>query len=1615
MEGLLLTYVQDENTELLLDDKEFAMEPLATTSTWDAAKRIRFAEFQRPRSLLAFFVDIYRVCVELTASCRNSSEYSQQPEKCLVFFHGYSHLLATYTQIVCKYLTAVEHYDVDYICPNLCIARAKPPWKQSESDQLFNSLDFVNSETTRSNTFRCQCVTAAYSWKSEAGGMVAGEFPRCEPLFPELENAPPGTKHPITCTEGEREYFCDPIGSLSCHFTASRVAYDVGNEVVTNLSPWPICKCKRGRGGVRCERRLDVCEDALPLNTTELQQLRNRIPDMPPVLTAKWLCEAYLHGAKCAPDTSSRGGEYAYRCECRQGARADKRFGKLDNCRMHTSNEKLALKKSTLCPPGYAGDNCDMTINPWSDWGQWSECRPVCGSHRRRTRRRICLGDFGCYGSIYDAERCPPVECNGLRDPGDGVWSARSAASIKEYKDNGGFFVPATIEILVTTLFCVFICQVVMNRDMQPNNFGAPNILGNGTFPVGRPQLIPRASFIPNPNTNPPRIPAGVIPYSNFVLTVPRAPPTPRIRSSQSRSREARFKPRQIISAKEFAFFAMSLVKSPIACSALQFLQLRRVDAETAILKAVNEELCSQDLLGIYSESPFYRPVLLLRDVQFATPTSTVGQLPDPDNMLRQLKDLAEQKVASVSLMGMMAGTKPTAASLGFCTDYLMHTFNVELDLNLIAFLNEQAKLGNATGDRYRVILRFGWATQGLCVPTNPQVSPNIRLLAAESLPRCLQLRVARRQVPLPEPIFHAGQAVKLGHRLRYSVDITDKIPVRAANLIRSRNVEIEMTWLHTPLEDHPHCLLESVGTGALSPAMNHVINMPLVQVTLDRIETLPKIVRNFSLAVAGRPTDELTAQPQQPPAVNGFSLPPFTPERLIGVYDFCASSERVISVEKTLDMLKKKMASQDDLLCDDWIPVTLLCPLTLTRIEIPIRSVNCDHLQCFDLFSYLSINKRRPRWNCPVCSLPSPFRDLRRDDFFLHLLKNKSLADAEHVKVDAEGNCRKVLTDSTASVTSGNGESNSHKPHRNGDSSGDGGSCEAPSSLSPFKTDPCSRQRGPHLQSAPSSASPSQRRRPPSPCILIIDDSDSDDKEEEGEGEEGEKVEKAKAKEGNTTAAPNSLATQQAQSMPSTLPTIPAFAPATPSSTPSLVLPMPISSQAFSGDLVVDLTEISDDSDDEPPPPKSSRVTAPAPSPPPPPSLPPLSASASPPPVPAPPSGVPVQPPPPSPAVVAAAGAAASPPSLPSSTVTAATVASRPPILVIPTETPTSSVTTISAQTNVTATTAAAISHPPASVSSELQTRLFAPLTAVSGSRILFLSNPQPMSSSNVSPSSNATVVTRTVVTTATTMTIPSAAVTVTSVTPSGNAKRSLITSTTAALSGGTQESGVSAARSGRFKITAKRRCVLSSSTSNSTDGSALPASSVVIISPPLVSTTSNPPTTVVTTVAGRHSAPPSTPLTTTVLSLSVPAHRLRSSRQTTQLPPTPSKFAAGRGRGRGRRRVFIDDGASDLATPSVGMGSIGGGGGFEPSLSSTSTGAVSEEAVEDEVNDDEEDEEEGEEEDDDDDDDWTPGASSSNTTPNSARRRSAVTTSTPRRRPLNSSGVDGSRSRRG
>lgn len=49
-------------------------------------------------------------------------------------------------------------------------------------------------------------------------------------------------------------------------------------------------------------------------------------------------------------------------------------------------------------------------------------------------------------------------------------------------------------------------------------------------------------------------------------------------------------------------------------------------------------------------------------------------------------------------------------------------------------------------------------------------------------------------------------------------------------------------------------------------------------------------------------------------------------------------------------------------------IKVSLKCPITFRRIQLPARGHDCKHVQCFDLESYLQLNCERGTWRCPVC-----------------------------------------------------------------------------------------------------------------------------------------------------------------------------------------------------------------------------------------------------------------------------------------------------------------------------------------------------------------------------------------------------------------------------------------------------------------------------------------------------------------------------------------------------------------------------------------------------------------------------------------------------------------------
>ena len=59
---------------------------------------------------------------------------------------------------------------------------------------------------------------------------------------------------------------------------------------------------------------------------------------------------------------------------------------------------------------------------------------------------------------------------------------------------------------------------------------------------------------------------------------------------------------------------------------------------------------------------------------------------------------------------------------------------------------------------------------------------------------------------------------------------------------------------------------------------------------------------------------------------------------------------------------------------------MSLKCPLSTLRIDIPCRSTSCTHNQCFDALSFLQLQEQAPTWTCPVCNRVVSFENLEVD-----------------------------------------------------------------------------------------------------------------------------------------------------------------------------------------------------------------------------------------------------------------------------------------------------------------------------------------------------------------------------------------------------------------------------------------------------------------------------------------------------------------------------------------------------------------------------------------------------------------------------------------------------------
>lgn len=110
-------------------------------------------------------------------------------------------------------------------------------------------------------------------------------------------------------------------------------------------------------------------------------------------------------------------------------------------------------------------------------------------------------------------------------------------------------------------------------------------------------------------------------------------------------------------------------------------------------------------------------------------------------------------------------------------------------------------------------------------------------------------------------------------------------------------------------------------------------------------------------------------------------------------------------SANRTKNYIIRKYADIDPDLVTMSHRFSLVCPLSKTRIKIPVKSVNCNHLQCYDAHSFILMNEKKPNWLCPICYRSCFYDELEIQSYFLDVISSSSLPDdCKEIELLADG-----------------------------------------------------------------------------------------------------------------------------------------------------------------------------------------------------------------------------------------------------------------------------------------------------------------------------------------------------------------------------------------------------------------------------------------------------------------------------------------------------------------------------------------------------------------------------------------------------------------------------------
>ncbi|KAJ3443199.1 zinc finger miz domain-containing protein [Anaeramoeba flamelloides] len=88
---------------------------------------------------------------------------------------------------------------------------------------------------------------------------------------------------------------------------------------------------------------------------------------------------------------------------------------------------------------------------------------------------------------------------------------------------------------------------------------------------------------------------------------------------------------------------------------------------------------------------------------------------------------------------------------------------------------------------------------------------------------------------------------------------------------------------------------------------------------------------------------------------------------------------------------------------------ISLKCPFTKKKINVPARGVGCKHMQCFDLSNFLKNAEVTKKWICPECKQQITLQNLIVDGLIERILK-ESKNENEHYKLYPNGQWLPIL-----------------------------------------------------------------------------------------------------------------------------------------------------------------------------------------------------------------------------------------------------------------------------------------------------------------------------------------------------------------------------------------------------------------------------------------------------------------------------------------------------------------------------------------------------------------------------------------------------------------------------